>query len=328
LFLLTFIVKNDTSVSDHQNLSEEFINENIQDSNAHVENDPNIPLALNLQMKIEEVSKFPSIKPDRCVNTAKLQGISTKICIKSLTVDKFVSGSILSTGVWEKPIVMKVMRSMELYPNAVFLDIGANIGMYTVMVAAMHRRVIAVDPILTNLALIRSSLEVAENTQFVSFVNNPISDIVEILYPVTNNTANQGGTRLIPSHLLNPGLKKSISGDPVVSTTLHHLVEFSKAEEIIIKLDIEGFECKVLEPYLSKPTQDVFIPYIFMEWMHIKLNLDDNCPNLENLVQLFTDLDYIPWDASKRIKLVAKNFRTWKKIDDVMWIHKDAKSLL
>ena len=147
---------------------------------------------------------------------------------------------------------------------------------------------------------------------------------------MTNNTANQGGTRLIPSHLLNPGLKKSISGDPVVSTTLHHLVEFSKAEEIIIKLDIEvcclkqlfnficidfnfqGFECKVLEPYLSKPTQDVFIPYIFMEWMHIKLNLDDNCPNLENLVQLFTDLDYIPWDASKRIKLVAKSKRVYE----------------
>ena len=82
-----------------------------------------------------------------------------------------------------------------------------------------------------------------------------------------------------------------------------------------------------------------------MEWMHIKLNLDDNCPNLENLVQLFTDLDYIPWDASKRIQLVAESkslistlslinvsfvsdFRTWNKIDDVMWIHKDAKSLL
>ena len=126
-------------------------------------------------------------------------GISTKICIKSLTVDKFVSGSILSTGVWEKQIVRKVMRSMELYPNAVFLDIGANIGTsryfydfhfifmilqwnpvqcqvctQSVMVAAMHRRAIAVDPILTNLALIRSSLEVAENTQYVSFLNNPI----------------------------------------------------------------------------------------------------------------------------------------------------------
>ena len=42
------------------------------------------------------------------------------------------------------------------------------------MVAAMHRRAIAVDPILTNLALIKSSLEVADNAQFVSLVNNPI----------------------------------------------------------------------------------------------------------------------------------------------------------
>ena len=148
---------------------------------------------------------------------------------------------------------------------------------------------------------------------------------------MTNNTANQGGTKLVPSHLLSQDLKKSISGDPVVSTTLHHLVEFSKAKEIIIKLDIEvcflkqffnlicidcnvqGFECKVLAPYLSKPTQKVFIiPFIFMEWMHIKLNLDDNCPNLENLVQLFTDLDYIPWDASKRIKLVVKSIRVYE----------------
>ena len=48
------------------------------------------------------------------------------------------------------------------------------VGMYTVMVAAMHRQAIAVDPILTNLALIKSSLEVADNTQYVSFVNNPI----------------------------------------------------------------------------------------------------------------------------------------------------------
>ena len=35
-------------------------------------------LALNLQMKIKKVTKFPSIKPDNCVNTAKLRGILTK----------------------------------------------------------------------------------------------------------------------------------------------------------------------------------------------------------------------------------------------------------
>ena len=83
-------------MSDHQNLSEEFINENIQDSNAHVENDPNIPLALNLQMKIEEVTKFPSIKPDRCVNTAKLQGISFKKIHSLLKYFIFIISSDIS----------------------------------------------------------------------------------------------------------------------------------------------------------------------------------------------------------------------------------------
>ena len=47
-------------------------------------------------------------------------------------------------------------------------------GMYTVMVAAMGRRVVAVDPILSNLALINQSLQRANNTKHVSFVSNPI----------------------------------------------------------------------------------------------------------------------------------------------------------
>ena len=144
-------------------------------------------------------------------------------------------------------------------------------------------------------------------------------------FKVDSANSQPSKTRAPPDH--SAWIPGSISGDPVVSTTLHHLVEFSKAKEIIIKIDIEvcflkqffniicidcnvqGFECKVLAPYLSKPTQKVFIPFIFMEWMHIKRNLDDNCPNLENLVQLFTDLDYIPWDASKRIHLKAKSKR-------------------
>ena len=47
-------------------------------------------------------------------------------------------------------------------------------GMYTVMVAAMDKRVIAVDPILNNLALINQSLKRSKKSQYVSFIRNPI----------------------------------------------------------------------------------------------------------------------------------------------------------
>ena len=56
------------------------------------------------------------------------QGIKTTICVKNPSVDRFVSGGILSSGAWEPSIVTQVMRAVDTYPGAVFLDIGANIG--------------------------------------------------------------------------------------------------------------------------------------------------------------------------------------------------------
>ena len=99
---------------------------------------------------VEEVKSesFPPITPFKCVSTAKLYkgnkfsiavvidyqivfillDIKSTICVKDPKVDKFVSGGIIKRGYWEKHIVMEAMRSVDNYPTAVFLDIGANIG--------------------------------------------------------------------------------------------------------------------------------------------------------------------------------------------------------
>ena len=47
-------------------------------------------------------------------------------------------------------------------------------GMFTVMVAAMHRKVVAVDPILNNLAMIHHSLKTVNNEDYVTLMNNPV----------------------------------------------------------------------------------------------------------------------------------------------------------
>ena len=57
-----------------------------------------------------------------------ISDIRSTICVKDPKVDKFVSGGIITRGCWEKHIVMEVMRGVDKYPSAVFLDIGANIG--------------------------------------------------------------------------------------------------------------------------------------------------------------------------------------------------------
>jgi len=276
---------------------------------------------------LREVMVLPQVTPDRCVQTAKMfQGTQTTICIKPLSVDKFVSGSILSQGAWEKNIVNLVLKAMDIYKTAVFLDIGANIGMYTVMVAATKRKVVAVDAVMENLAYINHSLSIASTSQYVKLLGNPISDKIETLYPVTDNKDNQGGTRLVPGHNLNENTKAA--GPPVNTTTLHDVVKFVDSSTIIVKMDVEGFECKVLHPYLlhQHSSSSIFLPYIILEWMHIKVNLDSNCPDLMGMVDLLYKTGYEPYDLGSEKKMDGKI--DWKKFTDVLWAHKDAVKLL
>ena len=53
-------------------------------------------------------------------------------------------------------------------------DIGANLGMYSVVVAAMKRQVVAVDADPDNLAFIRTSLDLGGNTDHVRLIYNSV----------------------------------------------------------------------------------------------------------------------------------------------------------
>ena len=55
-----------------------------------------------------------------------------------------------------------------------FADLGANIGMYTVTVANLGRKVVAVDAGLQNLAYIDQSLHLNSNRENVTLINNAV----------------------------------------------------------------------------------------------------------------------------------------------------------
>ena len=93
------------------------------------------------------------------------------ICIKP---SDHVSGRINAAGAYEAEIINNVIRSMEAYPSAVFLDIGANIGMYSLVIAAMRRKVIAVDADPNNLAYIKKSQETEQKTDNIKLIYNAI----------------------------------------------------------------------------------------------------------------------------------------------------------
>lgn len=56
--------------------------------------------------------------------------VSAFMCIKSPAEDMLISQTIQEDGVWERPIVTSVIRAAKVYPDAVFVDLGANLGMF------------------------------------------------------------------------------------------------------------------------------------------------------------------------------------------------------
>ena len=88
--------------------------------------------------------------------------------------DAYVSTELAMGQGWEPDLVSKVMEAMTLHPEAVLLDLGSNIGAYTLPVASMERRVVAVDMMRDNLAYIKTSLAQAGLESYVEMVNNAV----------------------------------------------------------------------------------------------------------------------------------------------------------
>ena len=125
-------------------------------------------------------------------------GITTRICIKPASVDKWVSSHIRNTGGHSIRSVNSILKMVQRFPEAtflgltfapfyilytearsaqygpIFLDVGSNIGMFSLSVAAMNRSVVAVDADPVNLAYIRESLSLGGFSQNVRTVNNAV----------------------------------------------------------------------------------------------------------------------------------------------------------
>ena len=146
-----------------------------------------------LQTLVNDVTdaEFPEVTISKCVEThlpykeSKLLFlcmINQFLILSSIVVslvctrpgDEMISRFIEEQGAWEHNMVTNVMRAMDLVPDAVFIDGGSNIGVYTLAVAAMRRQVVAVDMMMDNLAYIRESLARAGLTAFVQLVNNAV----------------------------------------------------------------------------------------------------------------------------------------------------------
>ena len=215
---------------------------------------------------LKPMLEFPPIQPHSCVKLSTLQGVTATICVRP--DDGFISKAVLTRGAWGPQLVTNMLRALTLYHDAALVDVGCNIGMYTLMAAGMGRRVVAVDAVAENLAYVHASLKKDGRTDLVTLLHNSVSNNKNLtLYPILHDELNPGATKQVSANKLIYS-NMMASGPPTHSILLPTLFSSTPSSTIVLKMDIEGWECRAL---LARGVFNTgkFIPFIFMEWLHL-----------------------------------------------------------
>jgi len=289
------------------------------------------------QSNINELKDFelPSVIPELCMKTKTYGEYSTDsfMCLKSKEDDAVVSGSIMETGMYESNCVGVTSDIAHLYPEATFIDIGANIGTHSLSALAHGCKVVAVEPFAKNLAYISKSAYLLGKGKNVRYLNNAVSNVREQLYGwspkeklhYVDQRSNEGGTAFFNKEDMDDLVGTNTVEVSVKSVLFQDILDYINPEVAFIKIDVEGKDCQVIQDYLLKQNKKVFIPYILMEWNLIYGNFDNECPDFFGLVEGFYNSGYSAHDIHYRG--VISHERIKNNWDNVIWVHKDAKKI-
>ena len=76
--------------------------------------------------------------PFDCVRTKMKHSINTQVCIHDPKFDKHISAQLKENGLWEPTNVRSFIRQLNEVPDANVMDIGANIGLYSLLSAKLN----------------------------------------------------------------------------------------------------------------------------------------------------------------------------------------------
>jgi len=152
----------------------------------------------------------------------------------------------------------------------VFVDVGANVGGYSVRAAARGMKVVGFEPNPDNLALLRRNVE----------INHASVNVLPFALG-----AKAGKARLSP----NGGVSRIIKEDGI-EVEMRTLDSFDLPGADLLKVDVEGYELEVFRG--AKKTLEKFHPVIMIE-MHYWIGAESEAELFDILLGLGYRLEYI-----------------------------------
>ena len=240
------------------------------------------------------------------------------ICLHPVGIDRYISHDLRTAGVWEPDTVRTFQRLLRASPADVgIIDIGANIGQYSLLAAAMGYRVVAVEPQPGNLRLFRHAVRLGEFETRITILERAVSD-TQAAVGLSGYDGNQGAynVRQPPAGPCT-GVKC-----PAPVTTMHmdDILETKVAfRRAIMKIDVELHEPQAFR-YSARLFDEIFVSHIIMKW-HFGSRVDKGL--VTELMKRLIDRGYVPHHVDDtRQQLDTSDWHKWP--GDILWIHQDA----
>lgn len=250
-----------------------------------------------------------SINKNKCILLKTLHG-NSPICIHDPKQDEIISAELSKSGAWEPNYLYAVGSILRMNPDMLFLDLGCNIGVYTILAAKLGHKVFALDPNKINLRLLAKSVSLGGLTSKVTLLCNAISDVRKNV-TLTDIVGNVGATFV---ESVEDGETGDLDSDKIVfSITLDDLLPVFKHQEVFIKMDIETYELRALRG-AENFFKQVEVKYVLMEWLYHK-QYDSG----KEIIEIMTKYGLYPHvNAHHNTKLEPENYKSWP--GNVMWI--------
>jgi FkbM family methyltransferase len=161
------------------------------------------------------------------------------------TTEDLVQRHVYMFGVWEPDLTYWIQDRLE--PGDTFVDVGANIGYFTLLAATrvgQHGRCVAIEASPSILELLNENLAINHMAPRVRAVNLAASDRDGTLTVYGGPRSNLGLTTMVPHHELQ--VETTISARSLRDI----LTEEEVASARLIKIDVEGLEGPVVRGLL------------------------------------------------------------------------------
>ena len=190
-----------------------------------------------------------------CITTKKVLNLfESTLCLHAS--GDTVSGDVASSRIWEETDMTRILRILIRNPHMDMIDIGANIGGFTMFTAdALGRFTLAVDCYLPNIERIARAVQIQRVQNRVVLVQNAIYFTTGKSLTIT--TDDPSGIRLINGtykpNTTSQFVVQSIRFDDLLPILLQRGVRTA-----LIKIDIETSRVTCVQPVRKSFNRSIF----------------------------------------------------------------------